>query len=77
MIDALPKNEDGLIILKPAGSIDGNLIGGEVDPNWFVEHFEELAHSIVPLTEEKYSDLKSIGQFWATNAKRWRDQGII
>lgn len=74
LVDAIT---DDVILLSPAGSAEGHLIDGEVDPVWFAEAFPVLAEATVPLTDEQYAQLCGIDRFWAANAERWRAEGRI
>ena len=75
LLDAITSG--GVIQLSPAGSDDGQPLDGEADPTWFAAAFPVLAQSAVPLTAERYIELRGIDQFWAQNAERWRAEGRI
>lgn len=77
LIDKLPKNEEGQIILSPGGSINGKPVDGVVEPTWFSENFPEIANAEVPLGDKEYQALRGIGDFWRQNAERWRAEGLI
>lgn len=77
LLEALPKNNDGQIVLSPAGEQDGKPLEGTVDPNWFETVFPTLANAEVPLSDENFQALRSIDMFWTANADKWRDAGLI
>lgn len=77
LIEALPKNDDGNIKLEPAGIKDNKYINGYVYREWFENNFGTLANATVPLTDEQFTQLKNIDQFWKMNAEKWRDEGLI
>ncbi|MCE5220049.1 MAG: hypothetical protein LLF98_01975 [Clostridium sp.] len=76
LIEALPKNEDGQIILNPGGIMDGVSIQCTVDTRWFETNYSNIANVEVPLTQEQLNILK-IDVFWSENVDKWKMQGII
>jgi len=77
LLEVMPKNSDGQIVLSPAGEQDGKPLEGTVDPSWFVTTFPALANAVVPLSEDNLQALRSIDAFWAANADKWRVAGLI
>lgn len=77
LINALPKNDEGNIILSPGGKCEDILLDGEVEIDWFVKNYPELANSEVPLIDENFAALKSIDDYWEQNAIQWRAGGFI
>lgn len=77
LLEILPKTEAGEIILTPGKKIAGEYHDSTASPTWFAETFTDLAQATVPLTDEQYSKLTAIDSYWAQNAERWRDDGLI
>lgn len=77
LLEAFPKDADGMILLDPAGEVNGQPVSGTVNPEWFVTTFPTLASAHVPLDNESFAALKAIDPYWAQNADRWRAQGLI
>lgn len=77
LLEILPKNEFGEIVLAPGKSIAGEVHDATASPAWFAETFPDLAHATVPLADGQYAKLKAIDSYWAQNAERWRDEGLI
>ncbi len=78
LIDVLPKDWRGQIILSPGGeTVDGTFINGTVDPDWFNVNFPNLANATTPLSESDFADLKAIDKYWSTNADKWIEDGLI
>ncbi len=76
LVDVLPKDTNGQIILNPAGKIRSELVSGTVDPTWFKASYP-VASSNVPLSTTDFATLKGIDQFWSANADVWRSQGLV
>jgi len=77
LIDVLPKDSMGQIILSPGGTVDNQEVDGYVSPEWFQNNFPALADATAPLSDADFIALKSIDDFWSINADRWRAQGLI
>jgi hypothetical protein len=77
LLDALPRTEQGEILLSPAGMIDGVEVEGSVKQEWLAQILPEVATATVPLSAEALERLKNIDSYWAQNATRWRDEGRI
>jgi len=76
LVDVLPKDENGQIILDPAGKMGEETYAGTVNAEWFVNVFQ-VAIASVPLSDADFATLKGIDDFWGINAYKWREQGII
>jgi hypothetical protein len=77
LLDVLPKDFMGYIILNPGGSMNGKPIEGYVDPEWVKVNYGTLAAASVPMTNEQLAELKAIDEYWSQNADRWRVEGLI
>lgn len=77
ILDVLPKDDEGKIILEPAGEYQGKAIKGSVSPSFLTENFREIATSELPLSEELFNQLKGIDRFWSVNVEKWRSEGLI
>jgi len=77
LVDALEKNNRGKIVLPVAGSLDGQPVAGEVNPEWLTANYPDIANAEVPLSAESYAALQGIDEFWSESAAIWRQQSII
>ena len=77
LVDVLPKNSDGDIVISPGGMIVGEPVDGTVNVDWFKANYPQFANAEVPLSDEQYQALQNIDAFWKQNAERWRAEGII
>jgi len=77
LINALPKDKEGNIVMSPVGKINNKYVDGTVSVDWFKVTFSDLANEDVPLSAEGYERLKSIDDYWKQNAEKWRATGII
>lgn len=78
LLNVLPKDEEGLIILSPGGrDPNGVYVDGYVNPQWFGNSFPSLVSASVPLSDVDFANLKLIDEFWSMNADGWRASGII
>lgn len=78
LLQALPKDSDGEIVLNPAGmTSDGKVLVGAVDATAFANNFDALAGASVPLSDADFAALKAIDEFWSANADTWRAAGLI
>ena len=83
MIRALPKNEDGLVIVPVAGVVEqenGTLIrvqGTTTEAN-LVELFPVLASREVPLSDDDFQAvLSNCDPIWRENLLIWRGDGLV
>jgi len=77
LIDVLPKDFEGNIILNPAGEYKGDYVEGSVNPSFLEKHFSEISSAELPLSEDLFEQLKRIDRFWKINAEKWRENGLI
>ena len=76
--DILLKNDEGNIILSPAGKDENNnYFDGDITVNNFENIFPDLANATVPLADTQYQDICDIDEFWKVNAEKWRAKGLI
>lgn len=77
LLEALPKDKNGMIITPVGGYINGQPVEGRVNPAWFEKVFPDLASATVPLSDADLKALKSIDRTWAKSAEHWRVERII
>ena len=77
LIDVLPKDANGQIVLLAAGEISGEIVGGMSDPSWLTTNFAALSAASTPLSSTDFASLQAIGPYWAQSADTWRAQGLI
>lgn len=88
VLQALPRNDDGHIVLKSAGRITRvDETTGEAEEivldvctteDAVVSLFGDLVHAEVPVSEQTYNALLAASSdAWREQWERWRSEGII
>jgi len=77
-LEALPKNEEGNIIVPVGGMIDGEPVEGETSEDFLKLAFGDYVNKEVHLSESDYQALLTLSKGnWILNWRIFREQGII